>query len=152
MHAGRHPPVFISRLVLEVLQNELFPYAHSDFLRSLHSLKMHFTADMAGLYTSTFSLCVRSGVLNLKWKMCFFHLETFKSPFFLCSIFSYPLFFVNSLKYVIVLNSWRYQSSGLFCQPFKYALKNVAWKYLHYSSAQFVSNYPCFCSYSYKTR
>lgn len=54
MQAVRHPPVFISRLVLEVLQNELVPYAHSDFLRSLHSSEIHFVADMAGLSISTF--------------------------------------------------------------------------------------------------
>lgn len=61
MQAVRHPPVFISRLVLEVLQNELFPYAHSDFLRSLHSLEIHFTAGMAGLCTSTFFILCLGG-------------------------------------------------------------------------------------------
>lgn len=60
------------------------------FFRSLHSLEIHFTAGIAGLYIiqAVFSLCVRSKVLKFSLEMenvCFFHLATFKSSFFLCS-------------------------------------------------------------------
>lgn len=109
-----------------------------------------------GYTQALFSLCVRSKVLKFLLEMgnvCFFHLETFKSPFLLCSIFFF--FFVCAWiesKCLIVLNSWKYQSSGLLCQSFKYGLKNVAWKRLHYSSTRFIPNCPCFCSYYYKTR
>jgi len=48
-----------------------------------------------GYTQALFSLCVRSKVLKFSLEMenvCFFHLETLKSQFFLCSIFSFFFF------------------------------------------------------------
>lgn len=50
-----------------------------------------------GYIQALFSLCVRSKVLKLTLEMenvCFFHLETFKSPFLLCSVLFFLFFFL----------------------------------------------------------